>query len=117
MSGSPIVCQIPDCATTQAEIEAELKSFLSGFCSICKKDRLGKLCGCAFPCSLTFRAQMLQKIHELLGQPKPPNRRAIQVIRAESLWPRFFQGFFTVQGLNRVFFTVHFLNFEITLKP
>ena len=76
---SPIVCQIPDCATTQSEIEVELRGFLNGFCSICKKERGGKLCGCAFPCSLTFRAQMCTKIHELLGILKPPERRAIQV--------------------------------------
>ncbi len=78
-SNSPLVCQIPDCSTSQAEIEAELASFLSSFCSFCKKERAGKLCGCAFPCSLTFRAQMLNKIHELLGIEKPPDRRAIQV--------------------------------------
>ena len=49
------------------------------YCSICKKDRNGKLCGCAFPCALTFRAQMLSKIHELLGIDRPQDRRAIQV--------------------------------------
>ncbi len=76
---SPVVCQIPDCTTTQAEMEAELKSFLSGYCSICKRDRDGKLCGCAYPCALTFRAKMLVKIHELLGIEKPADRRAIQV--------------------------------------
>jgi hypothetical protein len=76
---SPLVCQIPDCTTTQSEIEAELASFLASFCSVCKKERAGKLCGCAFPCSLTFRAQMLSKIHELIGIEKPPDRRAIQV--------------------------------------
>ena len=76
---SPPVCQIPDCTTTQAEIEVELSTFLASFCSVCKKDRGGKLCGCAFPCSLTFKSQMLNKIHELLGISKPPDRRAIQV--------------------------------------
>ena len=59
---SPPVCQIPDCTTTQAEIEVELSTFLASFCSVCKKDRGGKLCGCAFPCSLTFKSQMLNKI-------------------------------------------------------
>ena len=75
------VCQIPDCTTTQTEIEAELATFLASYCSVCKKDRNGKLCGCAFPCSLTFKSQMLNKIHELLGIPKPADRRAIQVIK------------------------------------
>ena len=77
---SPIVCQIPGCTTTQMEIEAELASFLNSFCAMCRKDRGGKLCSCAFPCSLTFKSQMLVKIHELLGLEKPPDRRAIQVM-------------------------------------
>ena len=76
---SPPVCQIPDCTTTQAEIEAELVTFLASYCSVCKKDRNGKLCGCAFPCSLTFKSQMMNKMHELLGLPKPQDRRALQV--------------------------------------
>ena len=76
---SPPVCQIPDCTTTQAEIEAELATFLASYCSVCKKDRNGKLCGCAFPCSLTFKSQMMNKMHELLGLPKPQDRRALQV--------------------------------------
>ena len=79
---SPLVCQIPGCTTTQTEIEAELVSFLASFCSVCKKERNGQLCSCAFPCSLTFKSQMLLKIHELLGIAKPPDRRAIQV----SIW-------------------------------
>ena len=62
------------------EIEAELASFLNSFCAMCRKDRGGKLCSCAFPCSLTFKSQMLVKIHELLGLEKPPDRRAIQVM-------------------------------------
>merc|ERR1712141_715528 len=74
---SPPVCQIPDCTTTQAEIEAELSTFLASYCSVCKKDRNGKLCGCAFPCSLTFKSQMMNKMHELLGLPKPQDRRAL----------------------------------------
>ena len=78
---SPIVCQIPGCTTTQMEIEAELASFLNSFCAMCRKDRGGKLCSCAFPCSLTFKSQMLVKIHELLGLEKPPDRRAIQVLK------------------------------------
>ena len=78
---SPIVCQIPGCTTTQMEIEAELASFLNSFCAMCRKDRGGKLCSCAFPCSLTFKSQMLIKIHELLGLEKPPDRRAIQVLK------------------------------------
>ncbi len=78
-TSSPVVCHIPDCATTQAEIEVELKAFLTGYCSICKKAREGKLCGCAFPCSLNFRAQMMAKIHQLLHIPQPPDRRFIQV--------------------------------------
>lgn len=86
---SPVVCHIPDCATTQAEIEAELQSFLTGYCSICKKSRDGKLCGCAFPCSLTFRAQMMAKIHELLGMEKPPERKTIQV---GDIYRMFFSG-------------------------
>lgn len=77
---TPLVCQIPGCTTTQAEIESELTTFLSSFCSVCKKERGGKLCSCAFPCSLTFKSQMLVKIHELLGIAKPPDRRAIQVM-------------------------------------
>ena len=80
LASSPVVCHIPDCATTQAEIQEELQRFLTGYCSICKKSREGKLCGCAFPCSLTFRAQMMIRIHELLGIEKPPERKAIQVI-------------------------------------
>ena len=39
----------------QAMIETELESYLAGFCSHCNKPREGKLCGCAFPCSLTFK--------------------------------------------------------------
>ena len=78
---APTVCQIPGCTTTQTEIEAELSTFLNSYCSVCKKDRGGKLCSCAFPCSLTFKSQMLLKIHELLGIAKPPDRRAIQVMK------------------------------------
>ncbi|XP_059081890.1 uncharacterized protein LOC131879551 [Tigriopus californicus] len=69
---------IPDCTTTQGEIEVELNHFLASYCSICKKDRGGKLCGCAFPCSLTFRSQMLLKIHDLLQMEKPAKRKTIQ---------------------------------------
>jgi len=76
---SPLVCQIPGCTTTQTEIETELTTFMTSYCSVCKKDRGGKLCSCAFPCSLTFKSQMLNKIHELLGIGKPFDRRAIQV--------------------------------------
>ena len=76
---SPLVCQIPGCTTTQTEIETELTTFLASYCSVCKKDRGGKLCSCAFPCSLTFKSQMLTKIHELLGIEKPVDRRAVQV--------------------------------------
>ena len=82
---SPIVCQIPGCTTTQMEIEAELASFLNSFCAMCRKDRGGKLCSCAFPCSLTFKSQMLVKIHELLGLEKPPDRRAIQVMSKKKI--------------------------------
>ena len=78
-SATSIVCQIPDCATTQDEIEQELNTFLKGFCSVCNKERNGKLCGCAFPCSLTFRSHMLNKIHSFLGITCPPDRKAIQV--------------------------------------
>ena len=73
-----VVCQIPECLTTSGEIERELKLFLASYCDVCKKKRGGKLCGCAFPCSLTFRSQMLQKIHDLLGLEKPPDRKTIQ---------------------------------------
>ncbi len=83
-SPSPVVCHVPDCLTTQAEIEAELKAFLSGYCAICKKGREGRLCGCAFPCSLTFRAQMMKEIHQLLGVDRPAERKAIQVRRTSS---------------------------------
>ena len=77
--GSVIVCQIPDCNTTQLEIESEMSAFLSGYCTICRKERSGKLCGCAFPCSLNFRSQMMRKIHDLLNIKKPPDRKTIQV--------------------------------------
>ena len=40
------------------KIESELESYLAGFCSHCDKPREGKLCGCAFPCSLTFKVLM-----------------------------------------------------------
>lgn len=33
------VCQIPDCTTTRAEIEFELKTFLSSYCTVCKQAR------------------------------------------------------------------------------
>ena len=62
-----MVCQIPGCKTTQAEIECELQSYLGGYCEACDKQREGRLCGCAFPCSLTFKGQMLNMIHSLLG--------------------------------------------------
>ena len=79
-------CQIPGCDTTHAEIEAELHTYLSGYCKVrivcvtpflisltcyfskaCEKLREGRLCGCAFPCNLTFKGQMLNMIHSLLG--------------------------------------------------
>jgi len=60
-------------------VDAELRAFLQGYCSVCKKDRGGKLCGCSFPCSLSFKAHMRTKIHEILGLGKPNDKRAIQV--------------------------------------
>ena len=54
---------------SQAVIESELESYLAGFCSHCDKPREGKLCGCAFPCSLTFK--VLLKILRKLKCNKP----------------------------------------------
>ena len=96
---SPPVCQIPDCTTTQAEIEAELATFLASYCSVCKKDRNGKLCGCAFPCSLTFKSQMMNKMHELLGLPKPQDRRALQVYNERI--PKILSCFFYSNNSHR----------------
>jgi len=73
------VCQVPGCTTTQALIESELENYLAGFCSQCNKPREGKLCGCAFPCSLTFKGQMLHRIHDLLGLEVPSGMKSIQV--------------------------------------
>ena len=76
---SSLVCQIPGCRTSQGEIEAELQTYLGGYCNQCQKEREGRLCGCAFPCSLTFKGQMLGKIHNLLGIPVPQGMKAVQV--------------------------------------
>jgi len=76
---SSLVCQIPGCKTSQGEIEAELQTYLGGYCQACEKEREGRLCGCAFPCSLTFKGQMLGKIHSLLGINVPQGMKAVQV--------------------------------------
>jgi len=76
---SSLVCQIPGCKTSQGEIEAELQTYLGGYCQACEKEREGRLCGCAFPCSLTFKGQMLGKIHNLLGINVPQGMKAVQV--------------------------------------
>ena len=76
---SAVVCQIPGCKTTQAEIEGELQSYLGGYCQTCDKQREGRLCGCAFPCSLTFKGQMLSMIHSLLGLSYQQGMKQINV--------------------------------------
>jgi len=73
------VCQLPGCNTTQKDVESALVEYLDGFCVKCEKKRDGSLCGCPFPCSLTFKGPMLEKIHELIGKEIPDGVKSIQV--------------------------------------
>ncbi|XP_040565998.1 uncharacterized protein [Lepeophtheirus salmonis] len=79
MEPCPTVCQIPGCETTQDEVDAEISTFLFDYCATCKRQRNGNLCGCPYPCTLTFRTAMLQRIHELLEIPLSPDRKSIKV--------------------------------------
>ena len=64
---SPIICEVPNCTVTQAEIEQDLAIFLASYCPDCKRERNGRICSCPFPSTFIFRAAMMTKIMELLN--------------------------------------------------
>jgi len=77
--GNVLVCELPGCGVTQKDVETALGEYLDGFCVKCGKKRDGSLCGCPFPCSLTFKGQMLDKIYQLVGKEVPTEAKSIQV--------------------------------------
>ena len=64
---SPIVCQIPDCTTTQLEIELELKTYLSSYCTFCKQVTYRLNTANRTFCTYIEKVQMLYKDIEYLA--------------------------------------------------
>ena len=62
---SLVVCQIPDCTTTQAEIELELKTFLSSYCTVCKQARTTSIRHNAYRISLIIFKRFISFINLL----------------------------------------------------
>ena len=90
MGDNEMVCQLPGCRVTQKDVETALAEYLEGYCMVsqisnlcyteymsryfnhllfsifvqkCARKRDGSLCGCPFPCSLTFKGNIFHTLY------------------------------------------------------